>query len=244
MKIITWNVNGIRACIKKGLVEFMKKENADIYCFQEVKSQEIPSIEGYSAHGSFAEKRGYSGVVIYSKKEPLSIIKGISDKEFDSEGRVIVLEFKEFFLVNAYVPHPRRELERLDFKLRFSKKLEQFCNKLASKKQVILAADLNVAHTEDDLANPKQNKKNGMFTPEEREWIGSFLKKGYTDAFREFTSGNGHYTWWPYRNNLRKRNVGWRIDYFLTNNKNNIKNCEILSTVTGSDHCPVRLELK
>ena len=246
MKIVTWNVNGIRACINKGLFNFMKKENADIYCFQEVRSDIYPIVPGYEIFGANAEKKGYSGVLIYTKKKPLSAIKGVGDKRFDREGRSIAIEFNNFYLVNAYFPHSNRGLKRLDYKLKFNAEFEKFCKKLSKKKSVIIASDLNVAHKEIDLKNPKQNVENAGFTPEERSWFDLFLKQGYVDAFREFVKEGEHYSWWPYRNNCRKRNIGWRIDSFLVENKlkSRLMDCKILKDVAGSDHCPVRLELK
>lgn len=248
MKIISWNVNGINAAIGKGLLDFMEKENADIYCFQEIKvsPSKIPVIGEYESFWHPARRKGYSGVVIFSKKEPLAVMKGIENKEIDAEGRVLTLELKKFFLINVYFPHSGRDLSRIDFKLNFNKLFLEFCEKLSEKKPIIVASDFNVAHKEIDLANPKQNEKNAGFTREEREWFDSFLKNGYIDTFREFNKEGGNYTWWTYRFGARKRNIGWRVDYFIISRelKENLISSEILSEVKGSDHCPIRLEIK
>lgn len=255
MKIISWNVAGIKSCIKKDCLDFIKKENADIYCLQEVKSKDVPFIEGYKTFNFPAKRKGYSGVLVYSKYKPLSVRYGMGRKDFDDksrvtifddEGRVIVLEFKSFYLVAVYFPHSRRNLSRLNFKLRFDKQFEEFCKNLSRKKPLIIAGDFNVAHKEIDLANPKQNMKNAGFTPEERAWFDEFLKQGFVDAFREFVKEGSHYTWWSYRNNCRQRNIGWRIDYFVVSEalKDKLKSSKILKDVMGSDHCPILLELK
>lgn len=248
MKIISWNVNGINAAIKKGLFEFMKKEDADIYCFQEIKisPKKTPLIPGYESFWNPSKRNGYSGTAIFSKIKPLSVKKGIDVDEFDKEGRVITLEFKNFFLVNAYFPHSSRDLSRFDFKLNFNKNFLRFCEKLGKQKSIIIASDFNVAHKEIDLANPKQNEKNAGYTIEERNWFDGFLKKGYIDTFREFDSEGGNYTWWTYRFHARERNIGWRVDYFIISKdlKKKLVSSEILSKVMGSDHCPIRLVIK
>ncbi len=252
MKIISWNVAGINACIKKGLMGFIKKENADIYCFQEVKAsqlnfpKELENLEGYNSYHTFAVKKGYSGVSIFSKIKPLKVISGLGKEEFDKEGRVLALEFDKFYLINVYFPHSHRELIRLDFKLNFDKEFLEFCNELEKNKPLIIASDFNVAHQEIDLKNPKQNKNNAGFTQQEREWFDSFLKQGFIDTFREFDKEGGNYTWWAYRNKARERNIGWRIDYFITSRKlrDDLIKSEILKEVLGSDHCPICLEIK
>lgn len=251
MKIISWNVAGIRSCFKKGLINFMKKEDADIYCFQEVKCQsnQIPKelkMKDYEAFHSFAEKKGYSGVSIYTKIKPINVIYGIGNNPFDSEGRVLILEFRNFFLLNVYFPHSNRVLKRLDFKLKFNNHFLEFCKKLEKIKPLIIASDFNVAHKEIDLKNPKQNEKNAGFTKEERGWFDSFLNKDFIDTFREFNKEGGNYTWWTYRNNARQRNIGWRIDYFLISKKLReiLKKSEILKDVFGSDHAPILLEIE
>ncbi len=252
MKLVSWNVNGINALAKKGLIEFMLSENADGYCFQEVKvapkklDPRLGRITGYTPHWNFSQTPGRSGVVTYSKTKPLSVRNGIGKPGFDREGRVLTLEFEKFFLVNAYFPHSSRELSRLKFKLEFNDGFAKFCQKLEKQKPIVIASDFNVAHQAIDLANPKQNEKNAGFTIEERSWFDSFLKKGFIDSFREFESGGGHYTWWTFRSDARKRNIGWRIDYFVVSEKlkKQLKKSEILPQVPGSDHCPIYLELK
>lgn len=251
MKIISWNVAGLRSCFKKGLFDFMKKENADVYCFQEVKCQidqfpkELNQLEGYEAFHSFAQKKGYSGVSVYTRIKPINVINGIGNDSFDSEGRILTLEFDHFFLLNVYFPHSQRDLKRLNFRLQFNDSILDFCKKLEKTKPVIIASDFNVAHTEIDLTNPKQNMENAGFTKEEREWFDSFLKKGYIDTFREFTKDSGHYTYWSFMNNARGRNIGWRVDYFIASEKlkNKIKGSRILKEVMGSDHAPILLEV-
>ncbi|MEK6825893.1 MAG: exodeoxyribonuclease III [Nanoarchaeota archaeon] len=251
MKIVSWNVAGIRSCAKKGLVEFMHKQKAEVYCFQEVKCSEeqLPAELGtlveYSGFHSVGKKKGYSGVSIYSRVKPLSVVKGIGEPLYDDEGRVLALEFEHFFLVNAYFPHAHRELTRLDFKLSFNQCFLEFIKRLEQQKPVIIAADFNVAPTVLDLANPKQNEKNAGFTLQEREWFASFLKEGFVDTFRMFTQGNGHYTWWTYRSDARARNVGWRIDTFVVSSvlQVRVKKSTILKEVMGSDHCPILLEI-
>ncbi len=235
--------------MSKGLLGFLKKENADFVCLQEVKSD--PSFIDFAKLGYRmayfpARKKGYSGVLTLYKQEPLSIAKGIGKTKFDDEGRVLTLEYSKFYLVNAYFPHTQRGLLRLPFKLAFNKAFETFCRGLRKKKSVVIAGDINVAHREVDLRNPKQNKNNAGFTPVEREWFDGFLKSGYVDTFREFVSSGGKYTWWPYRNNCRERNIGWRIDYFLVTQdlRKKLVNSQILKDVRGSDHCPVSLEIK
>jgi exodeoxyribonuclease III len=252
MKIISWNVAGINACIKKGLLEFIKNEDADAYCFQEVKSSEekarnlFDELKNYKPYYLFGDKKGYSGVLTLSKTKPLSVIEGIGVQEFNKEGRVLTLEFPRFFLANAYFPHSHRELTRLDFKLKFNNAFLNFCKNLEKQKPLIIAADFNVAHKEIDLANPKQNQKNAGFTKEEREWFDFFLKQGFLDSFRKFNQEEGNYTWWTYRNNARERNIGWRIDYFVVSNslKSNLTSSKILKDVRGSDHCPISIEIK
>ncbi|MFI5412450.1 MAG: exodeoxyribonuclease III [Candidatus Micrarchaeales archaeon] len=250
MEIVSWNVAGINAAIKKGLREFMQKQDADVYCFQEVKAtqEKLPKfqLQGYKEFHSISEvKKGYSGVSIYTKVAPLSVQKmGIDD--FDNEGRVIALEFESFFLVNTYFPSSNRELSRLPFKLKFNDAFLQFCKKLEKKKPVVIAADFNVAHKEIDIRNAKQNEGNAGYTKEEREWFDSFLSAGYIDTFREFTKEPDHYTWWSYLGDVRSRNIGWRIDYFVISEKlrKYLKKSIILKDVMGSDHCPILVEMK
>lgn len=251
MKLISWNVNGINACYGHGLLDFIKKEDADIYCFQEIKSSEkkvpvqMKEFTGYYKYWLFAEKKGYSGLAVFSKIKPINVFYGLGDNNIDSEGRVLVLEFEKFFLLNVYFPHSGRELERLDFKLNFNDKLLKFCNKLEKKKPIVIGSDFNVAHKDIDLKNSKQNENNAGFTFQEREWFDKFLKKGYLDSFRILNSEAGNYTWWSWGHNARERNIGWRIDYFVISEvlKGRLNNAKILNHVFGSDHCPVSIEL-
>lgn len=248
-KIISWNLNGIKSCLRKGLNDFIHDQNADIYCFQEIKvsPQDVRNIsfDGYNSYWFPAEKNGYSGVLTCLKKEPLSVIKGINTPIIDKEGRILTIEHDKFFLLNAYFPHAHRELIRHPFKLMFNNSFSSFCENLSRKKPLVIMGDLNVAHKEIDLRNPRENEGNAGFTKEERKWFDSFLSQGYIDTLREFTKDGGHYTWWTYRNNARKRNIGWRIDYALVSNalKDNVKQSAILSDVYGSDHCPILLEI-
>ncbi len=252
MKLISWNVAGINACMKKGLLQFVEKEGADVYCFQEVKASEdrlpkaLENLEGYYSYHSFSDKKGYSGVSTYTKIKPLAYTNGLGEEEFDREGRIITLEFPDFFLINVYFPHASRELTRLDFKIRFNKAFLSFCRTILKKKPVVIAGDFNVAHHEIDLRNPKQNRTNAGFTEQEREWFDSFLKQGFIDTFREFSKDGGHYTWWTYRNKARERNIGWRIDYFVANSmlRKNLIASGILKEVLGSDHCPILLDIE
>lgn len=229
----------------------MKKQAADAYCFQEVKCTpdkfplDLNPFSNYKAFHSFAKKKGYSGVSIYTRIEPLSVQRGIGNPVFDDEGRVLTLEFKDFFLINAYFPHSNRELKRLGFKLDFNKNFLDFCRKLEKKKPVVIASDFNVAHTEIDLKNPKSNMENAGFTKEEREWFDLFLKAGFVDTFREFTKEGNHYTFWSHRAGVREKNIGWRIDYFVVSQslKKKLKKSIILKDVLGSDHAPILLEI-
>ncbi len=251
MKLLSWNVNGLRAAIRNGFKEFMEKTDVDVVCIQEIKVTEsdipagIRKINGFDSVFFPARKKGYSGTAVFYRAKPLKIIKGIGIEKFDAEGRNITLEFKSFFLVNSYFPNSQHGLLRLDFKREYNRALLSYCNKLRKKKPVVICGDFNVAHKEIDLKNPKQNVKNAGFTPEEREDFSAILESGYIDTFRMFNSEPGHYTWWSYRFNARARNIGWRIDYFLVSKdlKNRVKRAEILSDVMGSDHCPVFLEI-
>ncbi|MBD3312385.1 exodeoxyribonuclease III [archaeon] len=240
----------MNSCARKGLLDFMKDEDAGVYCFQELKSSEetirddLKELNDYHIFFNFAEKRGYSGTACYSKKKPLSVTKGIGVEKFDREGRVLTLEFKDFYLINAYFPHSSRDLSRLDFKLEFNKAFKKYVGKF--RKDIIIASDFNVAHKPRDLANPTSNKKNAGFRPEERKWFTNFLKNGYVDTFRMFNEEGGNYTYWSFMHNARGRNIGWRIDYFVVNEdfKDKVQKSEILSDVKGSDHCPIRIKLK
>ncbi len=253
MKIVSWNVNGINSTFKKDLIPTINNLNADIICFQEIKVSEKtidPQIDelssNYNKYWNQAERKGYSGVMTLTKKSPLSVKFGLGDKNFDNEGRLITLEFADFFLINAYIPNAGRGLPRLPFKLEYVTNLIKYMNSLKKKKHVVLCGDLNVAHKEIDLKNPKTNKKTAGFTQEERDSFSDLLNNGYIDTFREFTKEGGHYTWWSYRNNARERNIGWRLDYFVIDKSflPNIKSSEILPKINGSDHCPIQLVKK
>lgn len=250
MKIVSWNVNGIRSAIKKGFFDFIEKEEADIYLLQEVKISEedlveVPVPNGYHLYHFLPEKKGYAGLIAYSKQPPMNVVKGLEVEVFDMEARVMALEYDDFFLLNAYFPHSRRELARLDFKLEFNDVFLEYVKELAKKKPLIITGDFNVAHEARDLANPKQNEKNAGFTAQERRWFDGFLSSGFTDTFRMFESENGHYTWWSNRKGVRERNIGWRIDYFIVSKQleKKVKSSNILDQVYGSDHCPIELKI-
>ncbi|MHA1968802.1 MAG: exodeoxyribonuclease III [Candidatus Hodarchaeales archaeon] len=251
MELISWNVNGIRACINKGMLDWIVKRKPDILCIQETKAQPeqvLMNLPSYNFYWSSAEKKGYSGVLTLSKEKSLSVKKGFGIKKFDEEGRFLQLEYDEFYLINLYFPNAQRELKRLDFKLEFNEELLKYVEILRKKstnKGIILCGDFNVAHKEIDLKNPKTNMKNAGFSPEERESFTKFLERGYLDTFREFDQSPGKYTWWTYRSNARARNIGWRIDYFVINQnfQKNLKSAFILQDVMGSDHCPVGISI-
>ena len=250
MKLISWNVNGIRACVNKGFKDFFKEINADIFCIQETKCQ-IDQIElkfeGYKSFWNSAEKKGYSGTAIYTKEKPISVKYGIGIEQHDKEGRVITLEFDKFYMVNCYTPNSGRELARLEYRMIWEDEFKKYLIKLDKQKPVIICGDLNVAHTEIDLKNPKSNRKNAGFTDEERGKIDNLLNSGFTDTFRKiYPDKEGAYTWWSYMFNARANNAGWRIDYFLVSDRisKNIKDAYIYSNIMGSDHCPVGLEIE
>ncbi len=244
MEIVSWNVNGLRACIRNGFLSWLEKENPDIVCLQELKLSEKPDItfKNYLTYWNISKRKGYSGVGVLTKTKPLKVIDKLG-KEFDDEGRLLCLRFRDFWLVNAYFPNAGRGLPRLDFKLRFNREIEKLIKKLEKEAPVIITGDFNVAREEIDIANPKQNVKNAGFTPEEREWMNSFLEKGFIDTFRYFHKEGGNYTWWTYRFHARERNIGWRIDYFVVSKKliRRVKDSIILKDVKGSDHCPIKL---
>ncbi len=250
LRLISWNVNGIRALEKKGFVDIVQGLGPDIFAIQETKahpdqlSQPLKEIDGYGAYFAHAEKKGYSGLAVYSRLKPLQVISGMGSKEFDSEGRLLTLEFDSFYLVNAYFPNAQHGLTRLDYKIAFNQALHGFIDGLAAQKSVLLCGDLNVAHREIDLANPKSNEKNPGFSAEERAWMDKFLESGYLDTFRIFNQEPGHYSWWSYRFNARSRNIGWRIDYFVVDakSKGRVKSAAILDDIMGSDHCPVQID--
>ncbi len=249
MKLVSWNVNGLRACVKKGFLDYFHEINADIFCVQETKLQPDQinlELDGYEQYWNSAEKKGYSGTAVFSRIKPLSVQYGLKLEAYDGEGRVITLEFEDFYLVNVYTPNSQRELTRLDFRMDWEDTFRQYLTSLEGKKPVVLCGDLNVAHQEIDLKNPKTNHRNAGFTDEERTKMTQLLKVGFVDTFRYFyPETEGAYTWWSYMRQARDRNAGWRIDYFIVSEalKSKLKKAEIHSEVLGSDHCPVMLEL-
>ena len=270
MKMVSWNVNGLRACVKKGFLDFFEEVDADLFCVQESKLQEGQidlDLPGYEQYWNYAQKKGYSGTAIFTKKHPLSVTYGMGIEEHDQEGRLITLEFEDFFFITCYTPNSKSELERLSYRMQWEddfraylKKLEEkkpvvFCGDLnkahpsstltAKKKPIIICGDLNVAATELDLKNPKANVKNAGFTPEEREKFKILLDSGFTDSYRYLHPDEAKYSWWSYRFKARERNAGWRIDYFLTSDsvKDKIQVAEIHTDIMGSDHCPVELDI-
>lgn len=249
MKMVSWNVNGLRACVTKGFVDIFNKLDADIFCLQETKLQEgqidLP-LDGYYQYWNYAEKKGYSGTAIFTKKEPLAVTNGIGIDEHNTEGRVITLEFQDFFFVTCYTPNSQNELKRLDYRMKWDDDFREYLLSLNKKKPVILCGDLNVAHNEIDLKNPKTNRKNAGFSDEEREKMTTLLNSGFTDSFRYlYPDKEGIYSWWSYRFNARKNNAGWRIDYFITSDsiKDKIIDSKIHTDIMGSDHCPVELDI-
>ena len=248
MKIISWNVAGLRACLNKGLDRYYSEEKADIYCFQETKVLEEQNPFhplGYNEYLFPAERKGYSGVMIYSKLEPISIKYGIDDSEYDSEGRTITLEFDNFYLVNCYVPNAKRDLERMDSRMRFEDLIRKYLLDLSSKKNVIYCGDLNVAHEEIDIKNPNTNHFSAGFTDQERGKMTELLNSGFIDTYRYFNPNEVKYTWWSYMFQSRSKNIGWRIDYFIVNKDfiKNVKNTMIYTDILGSDHCPIGIEI-
>lgn len=249
MKLISWNVNGIRACVNKGFKEFFEEIQADVFCIQETKCQPEQidlSFAGYTSYWNSAEKKGYSGTAIFTKRKPMAVTYGIGKEEHDKEGRIITLEFEEFYLVNNYTPNSKRELERLEYRQTWEDEIRQYLVKLNKTKPVIMCGDLNVAHQEIDLKNPKTNRGNAGFTDEEREKMTQLLKAGFTDSFRYlYPDKEGAYSWWSYMGRAREKNVGWRIDYFIVSNsmQKQIKEATIYPEVLGSDHCPVGIEI-
>ena len=249
MKLISWNVNGIRACITKGFKEFFEAIDADIFCLQETKchpGQVELEFEGYKSYWNSAERKGYSGTAIFTKKQPVNVTYGIGIEEHDKEGRIITLEFENFYLVTNYTPNAKRELERLDYRMVWEDEIRKYLLELNKKKPVIMCGDLNVAHEEIDLKNPKTNKGNAGFTNEEREKMTELLNAGFIDSYRYLYPEKIEYSWWSYMGHAREKNVGWRIDYFIVSNdfRENIKDATIYTEILGSDHCPVGLEIK
>lgn len=251
--MVSWNVNGLRAIQKKGFLNWFLDNNPDILCLQETKvsyvdlPRALKRVDGYHSYFCEAEKKGYSGVAVYSKIKPKKVDYGFGIKKFDSEGRILIADYGKFVLLNIYFPNGKKSEERLKYKLEFYDALLDHANALrAEGNNVIICGDLNTAHKEVDIARPKANEKTSGFLPVERAWIDKFLDNGYLDTFRMFNKEPGQYTWWSYRTKARERNVGWRLDYFFVNKefKDEIKSAGILSEVMGSDHCPVELELK
>ncbi|MBE6959641.1 MAG: exodeoxyribonuclease III [Ruminococcaceae bacterium] len=250
MKFISWNVNGLRACVQKGFLDFFQSVDADFFCLQETKLQEGQidlELPGYEQFWCYAEKKGYSGTAIFAKHAPLSVHYGIDVPELDTEGRVITLEYPDFYLVTCYTPNAQRELARLDHRMKWEEAFRGYLQELDETKPVIMCGDLNVAHNEIDLRNPKSNRGNAGFSDEERGEFGKLLASGFTDSFRYLhPNQTDAYTWWSYMFNARAKNVGWRIDYFVVSDrlKEKIRTAAIHADVLGSDHCPVELELE
>ena len=249
MKLVSWNVNGIRACVNKGFSDFFQEINADIFCIQETKCQKGQielEFDGYKSYWNSAEKKGYSGTAIFVKKVPINVIYGIGKNKHDNEGRVITLEYDNFYIVNIYTPNSKRELERLDYRQVWEDEIREYLSQLKENKPVIMCGDLNVAHKEIDLKNPKTNRRNAGFTDEEREKMTELLESGFIDTYRYlYPDKENAYTWWSYMGKAREKNVGWRIDYFIVSNnlKDKIKEAKIYAEIMGSDHCPVSLEI-
>ncbi len=253
MKIITWNVNGIRAAGRAGFLDWFAAQGADAVCVQETKATPdqldlfLRNPHGANSFWHSAQKAGYSGVATFTKRDPLAITEGIGVADIDEQGRVLVTEFPEFVIINAYFPNSQRDHARLPYKLKFCATMLTFCEKYRSKgKHVILCGDFNIAHKPIDLKNPKTNEKNAGYLPEERAWLDQFVAAGYVDAFRRDNPEPGHYTWWSYRPGVREKNIGWRLDYHFVNQEfaDRIKRVEIQCQVKGSDHCPVMLEIR
>lgn len=253
MIIYSWNVNGLRAILNKNFSHWIKEASPDMLCIQETKLQEnqladeIKDIEGYYSYFSFAERKGYSGVAVYTKEKPVSVKHGIGVQEFDSEGRILMLEFEDFILINIYFPNGQKDDIRLKYKMYFYDAVLEYFDKLKSQgKKLVICGDYNTAHREIDIKNPKANEKFSGFLPIERAWIDKFISHGYIDTYRLYHPDEIKYSWWSYRFKAREKNAGWRIDYhFVSDNmKDNLINADILNEVTGSDHCPVTLELK
>lgn len=249
MKLVSWNVNGIRAALKKGFMDFFNDVDADIFCLQETKLSEGQldlELEGYYQYWNYAEKKGYSGTAVFTKEEPIHVSYGIDMEEHDNEGRVITCEYEDFFLVTCYTPNSQRGLARLDYRMEWEDDFRDYLNMLKNVKPVVLCGDLNVAHNEIDLKNPSSNRKNAGFSDEERAQFQNLLDAGYTDTFRHlYPDAEDRYSWWSYITKARDRNAGWRIDYFVVSDDLNedILEADIRDDVFGSDHCPVTLEL-
>jgi len=247
---ISWNVNGLRAVEKSGFADIVREFDADIIALQEIKAHpdqltvEVKNMEGYKSYWHPAQRKGYAGVAVYARKEPLRVLQGMGDHQYDHEGRVLSLEYDTYYFVNVYFPNAQHGLTRLDYKLQFNRDFQAFVDSLRQQKSVVICGDYNVAHKEIDLKNPKENEKNAGFSPSERAWMDEFIRAGYVDTFRMLHPEKVEYTWWSYRFNARARNIGWRIDYFCVDRQsmNRVKKAEILGDIMGSDHCPVFLE--
>lgn len=250
MKLVSWNVNGLRASVKKGFLDYFNEVNADIFCVQETKLQEGQislELDGYHQYWNYAVKKGYSGTAVFTKKQPLSVRYGLGTDNSEAEGRILTLEFAEFFLVNVYTPNSQRDLARLSFRLEWEERILAHLKELDAVKPVILCGDLNVAHQDIDLRNPKSNQGNSGFTEEERGKMSVLLEAGFTDSFRHFyPAQEGSYTWWSYMSKVREKNIGWRIDYFIVSDTfiDRLVDANIHSEIMGSDHCPVLLEIR
>ena len=249
MKLISWNVNGIRAAYNKGFNDFFDNENADIFCIQETKMQEGQldlAKEGYYVYLNSAEKKGYSGTAIWTKIKPITVKYGIDIEEHDKEGRVITLEFEKFFMVTVYTPNAKRELERLEYRVKWEQDFRKYLEELRKVKPVVICGDLNVAHKEIDVKNDKANRGQAGFTDEERREFNNLLDLKYIDTFRKFYPEEERFTWWSYFGKAREKNVGWRIDYFVVSDEleNNLKDARIYDEIMGSDHCPVGIEIE
>ena len=249
MKLISWNVNGLRACVQKGFLDYFKETDADFFCIQESKLQEGQidlDLPGYHQYWNYAQKKGYSGTAVFARKEPLHVSYGLGIEEHDKEGRIITLEYESFYLVTCYTPNSQNELARLPYRMQWEDDFLTYLKQLDSKKPVILCGDLNVAHTEIDLKNPKTNRKNAGFSDEERAKMTTLLNSGFTDTFRYFyPDKEGIYSWWSYRFKAREKNAGWRIDYFITSRRldDKLKGAAIHTEIPGSDHCPIELTI-
>lgn len=249
MKLISWNVNGLRACITKGFEDFFKEVDADIFSIQESKMQEDQAKEiqydGYYRYMNSAVKKGYSGTITFTKEKPINVTYGLGIEEHDQEGRIITLEYDKFYLVNCYTPNSKRELERLDYRMIWEDELRKYLKKLEETKPVVYCGDLNVAHEEIDIKNPSTNHHSAGFTDEEREKMTTLLQSGFIDTYRTLYPEKVEYSWWSYMRQAREKNIGWRIDYFITSEslKKNIKDAKIHTQVLGSDHCPIELDI-
>lgn len=250
MKLISWNVNGLRACITKGFNDFFKEIDADIFCIQETKMQEDQATEiqyeGYNRYMNSAVKKGYAGTMVFAKEKPMSVTYGLGIEEHDQEGRIITLEYPDFYFICCYTPNSKRELERLEYRMVWEDEIRKYMKKLEEKKPIVYCGDLNVAHEEIDIKNPKTNHRSAGFTDEERNKFTELLNAGFIDTYRYLNPEKVEYSWWSYMRQAREKNIGWRIDYFVTSKslENNIKDAKIHTQVLGSDHCPIELDIE